>query len=35
MGKDFLSLKLDRTANSYWLPREQKPRKPTDYERQF
>ena len=34
-GKDFLSLKLDRTAKSYWLPREQKARKPADYERQF
>ena len=35
VGKDFLSLKLDRTAKSYWLPREQKTRKPEDYERQF
>lgn len=34
-GKDFLSLKLDREAKSYWLPREQKARKPEDYERQF
>jgi hypothetical protein len=34
-GKDFLSLKLDRAAKSYWLPREQKARKPEDYERQF
>jgi len=35
VGKDFLSLKLDRTAKSYWLPREQKTQKPEDYERQF
>ena len=34
-GKDFLSLKLDRATKSYWLPREQKTRKPEDYERQF
>ena len=34
-GKDFLSLKLDRAARSYWLSREQKTRKPEDYERQF
>ena len=34
-GKDFLSLKLDRTAKSYWLPRERKARKPEEYERQF
>ena len=34
-GRDFLSLKLDRAAKSYWLPREQKARKPEDYERQF
>ena len=34
-GKDFLSLKLDHAAKSYWLPREQKARKPEDYERQF
>ena len=35
VGKDFLSLKLDRSVKSYWLPREQKARKPADYERQF
>ena len=35
VGKDFLSLKLDRTAKTYWLPREQKARSPADYERQF
>lgn len=34
-GKDFLSLKLDQTARSYWLPRERKLKTPTDYERQF
>jgi hypothetical protein len=34
-GKDFLSLKLDRTAQSYWIPRARKEHKPTDYERQF
>jgi hypothetical protein len=35
VGKDFLSLKLDRTAKTYWLPREHKARSPADYERQF
>ena len=34
-GKDFLSLKLDRAAKSYWIPRERKVTAPTDYERQF
>ena len=34
-GKDFLRLKLDRAAKSYWIPREQKVRSPADYERQF
>jgi len=34
-GKDFLSLKLDYRVNSYWIPREQKPKSPADYERQF
>jgi hypothetical protein len=34
-GKDFLSLKPDRKAASYWLPREKKSRKPQEYERQF
>ena len=34
-GKDFLNLKLDRTAKTYWLPREQKAKAPADYERQF
>jgi hypothetical protein len=36
LGKDFLSLKLDRAASSYWLPRDRAvTRKPADYERQF
>jgi hypothetical protein len=34
-GKDFLSLKLDRAAPSYWIPRDPKPKLPADYERQF
>lgn len=34
-GTDFLRLKLDRGAATYWIPREQKPRPPADYERQF
>ena len=34
-GQDFLSLKLDRTAKSYWIPREKKVKQPADYERQF
>jgi hypothetical protein len=34
-GKDFLSLKLDRAARSYWLPRTQRARSAADYERQF
>lgn len=35
VGKDFLSLKLDRSASSYWIPRAPKPKTPADYERQF
>jgi len=34
-GQDFLSLKLDRAAQSYWIPRSQKPKTPAEYERQF
>ena len=35
-GKDFLRLKIDHAANSYWLSRESKPAKSaTDYDRQF
>ena len=34
-GKDFLSLKLDRAAKSYWIPRDKKAKTPTEYEQQF
>jgi len=35
-GKDFLGLKLDRGANSYWIARDrEKPKTPTEYENQF
>ena len=34
-GKDFLGLKLDRSARSYWIPREKKVKSAADYERQF
>ena len=35
-GKDFLRLKLDREAKTYWLPVERKtPKSPAEYERQF
>ncbi len=34
-GQDFLRLKLDRTARSYWIPREKKRKSPAEYERQF
>ena len=35
-GKDFLSEKIDRSAKSYWLPRDRStPRQPADYEQQF
>jgi len=34
-GKDFLSLKLDRHATSYWIARENKDKSARDYERQF
>jgi hypothetical protein len=34
-GKDFLRLKLDRSARTYWLAREQKSGQPAGYERQF
>ena len=34
-GKDFLSLKLDRSAKSYWIPRVKKTKTTEDYERQF
>jgi uncharacterized iron-regulated membrane protein len=35
LGNDFLNLKLDRAAASYWMPREHKPKTPAEYERQF
>ena len=35
VGKDFLSLKLDRGAKSYWIPREKKVKSAADYERQY
>jgi hypothetical protein len=35
VGKDFLSLKLDRAAKSYWLPRGKLAKSAADYERQF
>ena len=34
-GNDFLGLKLDAAAKSYWLPRDQKKKTAADYERQF
>jgi multisubunit Na+/H+ antiporter MnhG subunit len=34
-GKDFLSLKLDRKAATYWIKRERKPSSAAEYERQF
>jgi hypothetical protein len=34
-GKDFLSLKLDRQAASYWIPRDKKAKTPAEYEQQF
>jgi hypothetical protein len=35
LGNDFLNLKLDHPAASYWMPRGGKPRTPAEYERQF
>jgi len=35
LGNDFLNLKLDRPAASYWIPREHKPETPAEYEQQF
>ena len=34
-GKDFLRLKLNKAASSYWIPREPKVQTAADYERQF
>ncbi len=35
LGNDFLKLKLERSAASYWVRRERKPKRPAEYERQF
>lgn len=35
VGNDFLSLKLDRAAKSYWIPRGSKTKSAAHYERQF
>ena len=36
LGKDFLRLKPDRQAKTFWLPTERRgPKPPEDYERQF
>ena len=36
LGKDFLRLRLDRQAGSYWMPRQQGgPKPPKEYEQQF
>ena len=34
-GQDFLKLKLQREAKTYWIPRAGKPKSPAEYERQF
>ena len=34
-GKDFLQRRLDKSASSYWIPREPKTTTAADYERQF
>lgn len=34
-GKDFLQLKLEKSASSYWIARETKATTAADYERQF
>jgi len=34
-GKKFLDMKIDPSANSYWLTRDQAPKVKADYERQF
>ena len=34
-GQDFLSMKLNRAAKSYWIPRDQNVKSAEDYERQF
>jgi len=35
LGKDFLNLKLDKQAATYWIRREQKLRTQVNYEKQF
>ena len=35
LGKDFLALKINRKASTYWIPRERAAKTPADYERQF
>ena len=35
LGKDFLALKIDREARTYWIPRERATKTPAEYERQF
>jgi hypothetical protein len=35
LGKDFLTLKIDREAPTYWIPRERARKTPAEYERQF
>ncbi|MCK7478320.1 MAG: SxtJ family membrane protein [Candidatus Moduliflexus flocculans] len=34
-GKDFLRLKIDPSARTYWILRQRKPVNPVEYERQF
>jgi|ERR1043166_1488971 hypothetical protein len=34
-GNDFLRLKIDRSAATYWIPRPPRARDPSQYERQF
>ncbi len=35
LGKDFLRLKLDKSASSYWIQRDPTAKTPADYDRQF
>ena len=35
LGKDFLALKIDREAPTYWIPRERARKIAAEYERQF
>jgi hypothetical protein len=34
-GGKFLDLSWDLSRESYWVPREEKPKEPAEYERQF